>query len=304
MSGAVSVANLFIIGAPKAGTTSVAQWLGQHPEVYWCTPKEPFFWASDFPGQRHHHGFDTLSQYEALYSSSAAQGARWRGDGSTTYLYSREALSSIEAHSHSSARYVALVRNPVDLIVSYHRTQIISLNQSESDFTAAWASSEKGLAPTGNPLDPKLLNYQMIGKQGDALARTIELVGRDRLLILVFEDLRRDPTSAWTSLSDFLELDANFTPEFSVHNESNRTMRWPLLRSLVHRPPAIVSQPMARLRQAASQGESAILKSLRQRLWKQTDRPSIDDPTREMLREYFAADVKTLESLLDRALSW
>ena len=55
----MAFANLYLIGAPKCGTTTVAGWLGSHRDVYWSTPKEPYYWADDFPGQRAHYGFDT-----------------------------------------------------------------------------------------------------------------------------------------------------------------------------------------------------------------------------------------------------
>ena len=44
--------NFFIIGAPKSGTTAMAGYLGDHPGIHFCEPKEPCFFATDFPGQR------------------------------------------------------------------------------------------------------------------------------------------------------------------------------------------------------------------------------------------------------------
>src|SRR5262245_13247596 len=127
------LANLYLVGAPKCGTTTVAGWLAGHRDVSWSVPKEPYYWADDFPGQRAHYGFDNLAAYESLFASPAAQATRYRGDASTTYLYSRRAVPQIVAHV-PDAQFIVCLRNPVDLVVSFHRTQVVALNESEADF--------------------------------------------------------------------------------------------------------------------------------------------------------------------------
>lgn len=39
--------NFFIIGAPKCGTTSLAHYLGEHPDIFMSYPKEPFYFCPD-----------------------------------------------------------------------------------------------------------------------------------------------------------------------------------------------------------------------------------------------------------------
>src|SRR4051812_48993129 len=89
--------DLFLIGAPKAGTTSLAGWLAQHPDVYWSVPKEPYYWAADYPCLRSHYGFDSLASYQALFASPAARSALIRAEGSTVYLYSQCAVTDIQS---------------------------------------------------------------------------------------------------------------------------------------------------------------------------------------------------------------
>ena len=112
--------DLYIVGAPKAGTTTIARWLSEHPAVYWSVPKEPYYWATDYPRMRAHYGFDSRAAYERLYASEQAFRARHRGDGSTTYLYSETAVPAIR-ESVPDARFVVCLRNPVDLVISYHK---------------------------------------------------------------------------------------------------------------------------------------------------------------------------------------
>ena len=77
----MALPDVYLIGAPKAGTTSVASWLAVHPQVFWSVPKEPFYWASDYPRMRAHHGFVTRDDYESLFASRAARDAAVRAEG-------------------------------------------------------------------------------------------------------------------------------------------------------------------------------------------------------------------------------
>ena len=300
----MKLANLYLIGAPKAGTTSIAAWLGEHPDVFWSTPKEPFYWASDFPAQRHHHGFDSLDEYASLFASPEAQSARWRGDGSTTYLYSRSAVPDILTEVGDQARFVVAVRNPAELVVSYHRTQLLALNEVQSDFVHAWRESLAGAPHNTDALDPKLLDYPMVGAQGAALQRLLRSLDRDRLFVIVFDDLRDEPARVWEDLMRFLDLPSDNERDFRTENESNRAIRWPALRQMVQRPPRLLKRPVSAIRNAAVRSNSRILRKLRSKLWQTSERPAISDDVYAELREYFSPDVKLLQEIVGRSLPW
>src|SRR5690606_2851732 len=134
----------------------------------------------------------TRAAYERLYASKAAARARYRGDGSTTYLYSATAIPAIRA-AVPDARFLVCVRNPVDLAVSCHRTQLVALNEDEPDFARAWQRHRDGGLPDTDPLDPKLLDYTAVGQIGAALERMLTVVPRDQVHVVVFDDLARDP---------------------------------------------------------------------------------------------------------------
>ena len=83
------------------------------------------------------------------------------------------------------------------MLVSYHRTQLVALNEDEPDF-GAWRRSLEGRLPTGtDPLDPKLLDYPSVGRVGAALGRLLEHVDLERLHVVVFDDLVTDPEATW-----------------------------------------------------------------------------------------------------------
>ena len=298
----MAVANLYLIGAPKCGTTTVAGWLGSHRDVYWSTPKEPYYWADDFPGQRAHYGFDTRQAYESLYSSPAAGSRTYRGDASTTYLYSERAVGQIVANV-AEPRFIVCLRNPVDLVVSYHRTQLVALNEDEADFATAWLRSLRGQLPQATPLDPKLVDYPRIGRVGAAMQRLYELVPRECVHVILLDDLRDDPAGTWRRLALDLGLDPNPMPAFTVANRSNKAHRYPALRRLTHRPPAALAPSVRRLREWSRTTNLTGIRAFKQSMWRAEPRPTLDPQYRMVLDDFFSRDIELLASLLDRDLT-
>ena len=293
---------LYLVGAPKAGTTTVARWLSAHPDVYWSVPKEPYYWASDYPRVRAHYGFDTRAAYERLYSSESAARARYRGDGSTTYLYSHSAVPAI-CEAVPDARFLVCVRNPVDLVISYHRTQLTALNEDEPDFAMAWHRHLDGGLPNTDPLDAKLVDCALVGGVGEAMERLLRVVPRDRVHVVVFNDLARDPAQTWLALADFVGIDPAHMPTFGASNRSDKAARWPTLRRLTHRPPTALQPGVRRLRQWSRTTRTPGVATLKRQMWRPEPRPAVGPQERHELADYFKADIALLSEILDRDLS-
>ena len=85
--------NFFIVGAPKCGTTSLHGYLEDHPLVFVCNPKEPGYFAKDFPGSQ---VVKTKENYLNLFEK-ASKNHKAKGESSTVYLYSKRALKEIHA---------------------------------------------------------------------------------------------------------------------------------------------------------------------------------------------------------------
>ncbi len=80
-----SLPNLLIVGAAKSGTTSLHNYLNQHPEVFMCNPKEPHFLIINEIGkQRLLNGIKKSINYKALFSE--AEKYKFRGESSVMYL--------------------------------------------------------------------------------------------------------------------------------------------------------------------------------------------------------------------------
>jgi hypothetical protein len=298
----MALPDVYLIGAPKAGTTSVASWLAAHPQVFWSVPKEPFYWASDYPRMRAHHGFVTRHDYEALFASPAARDADVRAEGSTTYLYSETAVQAIlGAAPH--ARFIVCVRNPADLLVSWHRTQLVTMNENEPDFGRAWRRSLAGRLPDTDLLDPKLVDYPMVGGLGAAVKRLFHSVERERVHVVVLDDLREDPERVWTQMAEFVGVDPAARPELRVHNASDKAFRFRALQHVLLRPPRPLAPAVRGLRQWSRNLRLPGVRSARSFLWRHDQRPMASAQDRNAVLDHFGPDIKLLGNLLGRDLS-
>ncbi|PYC46421.1 hypothetical protein DI396_15600 [Litorivita pollutaquae] len=110
------VCDFFIIGAAKAGTTSLHARLQAHPDLFLTEPKEPEFFARD---DRYEAGIDS---YAALFTD--AKPGQLRGDASTLYslapLFPKTA-ERIKTHC-PEAKFIYMLREPVNRAVDHNRT--------------------------------------------------------------------------------------------------------------------------------------------------------------------------------------
>jgi hypothetical protein len=118
--------NFFVVGAARAGTTSVGRYLGEHPQVYMSPVKEPSYFARDIVNVeirgrwRRNQGGVVVDweQYKGLFRNAAGESAV--GEASTAYLISPEAPGKIRS-SLPDARVVILLRSPVERAFSTYR---------------------------------------------------------------------------------------------------------------------------------------------------------------------------------------
>lgn len=200
--------NFFIVGAPKCGTTSLASWLSQHPDVFIPAEKELNFFNDD-------HRYPTRltpQQYGRLFSSANAKAI---GEASVWYLYSRTAVRNILAYQ-PDARFIVCLRNPVEMAFSLHHQQIFSRCEDILDFRSAWEAQEKrkGGAPV-IACERSQLYYGDICRLGEQVEHLLTQTPRVHFVHL--EELREDPRTAFKRVLDFLGV-ANFEPDFTARN--------------------------------------------------------------------------------------
>lgn len=284
--------NFFIIGAPKCGTTALSEYLRTHPNIYFSQPKELHFFNAD-------HGIckmKTLLQYLSYFDDAEEQ-HQALGEGSVLYLFSRVAVPSI-MEFNPEARFIVMLRNPVDLAYSWHSEAVSGAAETVLSFERAWrmqdARRHGRLLPRWCP-ERKLLLYGDIGLLGQQLGRLFDHVARDRVHVLLFEDFVADPRRAYEGVLEFLGVPFDQRREFPRLNENKRLRSAQLASGL--RLLGLLKERLGLHRNWGLLGMADrwnVARALRRPL-----SPAFANE----LRDYFRSDIRRLSKLLDRDLS-
>lgn len=285
--------DLFIVGAPKCGTTSLYNYLRGHPDVFLPRPKEPNFFAAERYANHRMRYPDDLERYLAIFAE--AGDAQRVGEASTSYLESPEAPGRIRDFA-PEARIVAMVRNPIDMMDSLHAMRVAQGVEPKIDFAEALAD-ERSRAGFGIIGDQSSVRYRDRARYAAMLPRWFETFGRERVHVIVTEDLASDPRATFRSLLGFLELSADYEPEsFRRYNTSQRA-RSPLLTRLAARVPY---RPESR--SAIDRLTAPAWRIVRRLNRQRRSRPPLDPELRRRLEDELTPDVELLGELLGRDL--
>jgi hypothetical protein len=282
--------NFFIIGAPKCGTTSLATWLAEHPSIFMSSAKElHFFNTEDW------RDVETLDHYQSFFRGAGPQ-HRAVGEASVWYFSSANAVRAILAYE-PNARFVVMLRNPVEMAPALHAEMIFTGMESERDFVKAWQLQDERRAGRMLPkscLVPRRLLYGDICSLGLQLERLLTMVPVQRVLTIVLDDLRRDARREYLRTLEFLDVDDDGRSDFPVQNAS-QVRRWPFLLK--------VAQGFVDAKR-----QFGITKGLG--LWTRIDalntvsqqRKALAPELITALKRYFSADILRLARLLNRSL--
>lgn len=288
--------DFFIVGAPKCGTTAMYEYLRQHPGIFMPFHKEPMYFGTDLTKR-----YGKMSEEDYLRLFDGAVTGQRVGEASAWYLYSRTAAEEIAAAS-PEARIVVMFRDPVDVMHAQHSQMLFSEQEDIVDFGQALGAEDDRVAgrrlPPG-PIRPENLFYRRMVRFAEQLERYLDVFGRNRVHVIIHEDLRADLAGVYRNLLGFLEVDPDFVPDFTPANENKRVRsRW--LQRLIWNPPLLrhLIPVLRRFR---------IAHALRSRLLgmnsRKAARAPMDPDLRAALREELAPEVDRLGRMIGRDLS-
>jgi Sulfotransferase family len=292
---------VFLVGAPRCGTTSLALALSRHPQVCFSEPKETHFFPylpedCDLGRAR--------TQYIRAFFRQDLLSREWLGEGSPSYLYAPHAIRTID-RMFPAARFLVMVRNPLEMLPSWHARVLFTMDEEVANFEDAWRLQEqraKGQSIPAKCRDWRMLQYAEIGRVGARLAKLIQLVGRDRVKVIVFDDFTSAPLAAYREVLDFLGLEYDGRTEI-VRMNGTKTYRSPFIQRLLMRPPGFARLIVPRT-VGPSQPNFAgrLVKRLRKTNVVRTRWQPIDAHMRQELVDSVHDDVDMLGRLLDRDL--
>jgi len=298
----------FIVGAPRCGTTSLARYLRDHPEICFSRPKEPQFFVLLDP-EEHAEAEAVRAKYLRSFFTDLSSQHRYIGEGSVSYLYSEAAIARI-LDVFPDARFLVSLRKPADLMVSYHARLLFAREEIEPDLEKAW--DLQGVRARGEEVprlcrDPRLLQYAEVGRHAHYLDQLWRVAGKERVLTVLLEDIVADPARTYARVLDFLELEHDGRTAFKAKRQTKR-YRYGWLQSLSFGKLGIPLPLLIRLHLNHGGRVRRITRPIKK--WmrefnareEQAD-PVVDGAFQARLAEYFRPEVTRLEAMLDRDLA-
>ncbi len=204
-----SFPDFLIIGRPKCGTTSVARWLAEQPEVFFCRVKESRYFSGEW--QR---GFEW---YSSLYDGARPDQLVGEATPDYTHPDNGETVADRIATSAPDARLLYLIRNPLQRVQSAFRHR--RLTGEEPAETLLEAVQQ---------LPDVYLGYTMYYR---CLEPFIDRFPKEQLLVIRTEDLDQTATG-WYRLIDHLGLAPRARPDETYNLSDERSMYRPVARAL------------------------------------------------------------------------
>lgn len=213
----------FMVGAARAGTTSMYDYLRSHPQIYMppsVAGKEPSFFCDLVPPwAARYRDFDS---YLTLFAKGRGRAAV--GDGSTNYLVAPESARRIrEQYPH--AKILMILRDPVARAYSLYRYICTWGFEDAPTFEKALAREASRLGNAAFIKEWQLLYHAFLyyhsGLYSEQVARYFDAFPREQVHIVLFDDMRKDLLRTVQGVYRFLGVDADFEPDLDARNASS-----------------------------------------------------------------------------------
>ncbi len=289
--------NLFILGVAKSGTTTLADSLRQHPNIFITPWKEPTYFSSD---NNYAHGMNWY--LDNFFPNSGSY--LYRGDASPSYLYFSEKVARrIQTDlSGESLKFIIIFRNPIDRAYSHYWHNVNRGLHERLTFEEALRAESERLRSNDKELnDLGRIRYAYIsaGLYVKQVKSFWNFFPKENFLMLLNEDLyRQNYSQTMSAVQSFLQI---FPAEIK-YEHSNPS----------YRPKSHVFQAIVRKRSffkdllklmIPAENRIQLKSSLLKMNAAPVAYPPMNPSTREMLREKFTPEIKELEITINRDLS-
>lgn len=190
--------NFFVVGAQKAGTTSLHKYLSAHPDIYLPAQKETKFFARP---DRYAQG---IEEYERRYFSGCS-GESAVGEVDPDYMFYEEALDRMGKHLDlGKVKFIFLLRNPVERAYSHY---LMTCRRGEESLEFGEAILAEKDRAVGDFFSRSRYSYVSRGLYLDQIERFVQRAGRENVLVLLTENLQKDPVNTLERSFEFLGVD-------------------------------------------------------------------------------------------------
>ncbi len=282
--------DFFIVGAPKAGTTSLFQYLQSHPEIFMCPVKEPNYFAYEEISRNKlyykQNSVKTLPEYERLFVNAGHQ--QVIGEASVSYLFYPGTAAHIKKLI-PRAKIIIILRNPTDRAFSHY------LMDKRLGYIRA---SFEDIIYKNKGIKNLLLYYQQyvdLGFYFDQVNRYIQSFPPKQVKVFIFEELSQNLTCFIKSTMQFLRVSDEYVPKvlkrFNVHAEPKNAL------TRFFYPVSSLRRTFNRLLPLKWQ------LFLKQSLFELDEKPEMKKDTRDHLNSLYRSNIEALETLIEKDLS-
>jgi hypothetical protein len=306
--------NFFLVGAPKAGTTSLYYYLAQHPDVYMSPVKEPNYFAAeirlgnigtlwqdwaqtaaadlqrylDGPMREKRFGGIVATWPDYLKLFQNVNGQKAIGEASVCYLWSRTAARNIAAIA-PGAKIIMVLRNPVERAFSQYN-QAVAAGLVGISFRGQVRRSLSHKSDKFELLNP----FLEFGLYHDQVKRFVELFPAENLRIYLYEEYRQSPAQILADIFRFLAVDPQFLPDLSEKYLEPSVPRWIWVSHMLK-----TYRIWSGLKNAVP---ARLLPRLRKWVFRDRQQVALEGADRAYLCDYYRQDVTRLSTLIGRDL--
>ncbi|OKY73760.1 MAG: hypothetical protein BM485_17035 [Desulfobulbaceae bacterium DB1] len=218
--------NVFLIGAPKAGTSALADALSQHPDIFMGKKEPRFFDAESFYDFVSDYPIASLDEYLQFFSSDVAQKSNFRLDASVFNMYSSQSIERILSVS-PDAKFIVMLRDPITASKSMHNQRLKytdpAMREVSEDFCACWRLLEQRKRGLGFPKGCRnriLFRYDYLYHYEWHLPKCLALINKNQQIVLRYEEFKANPLSVCMQIFSHLGIDISFNPQLGIVNPS------------------------------------------------------------------------------------
>lgn len=273
--------NLIIFGTRKAGTTSLYNYLSQHPEIYMSDLKGTryFLYDPENPENGVNIPIKSIEQYENMFDGAKTKNAKIIGEATPSYMQHKGVAARIKA-TLPDVKLIASLRNPVSRTYSHYLMD-----------------SRKRLNGKNVPLTlDNVHTWSKAGLYYDHLKEYYDIFPRAQIKILIFEHWIKDPLAVTKGIFNFLGVDDEFVPDLTTQYNKGGIPKSSLINSIFgHKDLYIKMKPYVPFQ----------LRNWLNKLrgYNMMPAPPIDNEIKTYLQEYFKQDREKLEKLIEQDLS-
>jgi hypothetical protein len=296
----IALPNFFIVGAAKAGTTTIYAELKNHPDIYLPANKEPMFFSSD---EKYSKGLGWYS--ENFFKNSGIKAVR--GEATPHYLYWAEKVAPRlrDNFPAEALRFIVILRDPVERAYSWYWNMVREGNET-LEFEQAVAEEPKRLQEHDDDLRRRgsmIYGYLKGSMYAEQLQYFYDQFPRENILVLLHDDLETNYRQAFDSIFGFLNVSrAEQLVDRKQNKASMPRSRW--FQEFLTRPSGLLYQVVKPLTHRLPPGlRYSLKKSIKDKNLKETAYIKIEAGIERELKKYFQPGIKKLEGLIQRDLS-